>query len=92
MSKIKPVVIGFCGLKGHGKDTAAKALIENFEFTRVSLADGLKHSVAMALKIDVKILYDDKGKKDVHKPSGKTYREWLQIAGTEWYRSMWADV
>lgn len=92
MLKPKPVVIGFCGLKGHGKDTAAQALIENYEFTRVSLADGLKHSVAMALKIDPKVLYDVKTKNDVHKPSGRTYREWLQIAGTEWFRTMWPDI
>lgn len=92
MQPDKPIVIAFCGLKGHGKDTAASVLIEKEDFVRVSFADGLKECVALALRVDVGVLHDPVLKESLHTPSGKTYRQWLQIAGTEWFRSMWEDV
>jgi hypothetical protein len=36
------VILGLCGLAGSGKDTAADALVKDFGFTKVSLADPLK--------------------------------------------------
>lgn len=92
-AQLKPrKIVGICGLKFHGKDTAAQVLIDDFGFKRVSFADGLKEVVARALRIDVAILHDPARKEEVHTPSGKTYRQWLQIAGTEWFRTMWEDV
>lgn len=88
----KPIVLGFCGLKGSGKDTAASVLIERCGYTRVSFADGLKNALSVALRTDIRYFHDPVLKETIHAPSGKKYREWMQIAGTEWFRSMWGDV
>ncbi len=88
----KPIVVGFCGLKGHGKDTAAQVLIDYYGFHRVSFADGLKTALSVALKKPIEFFNDPALKETIHEPSGKTYREWMQICGTEWFRTMWADV
>lgn len=92
MSKVEPIVVAFCGQKFHGKDTAAKALIERYGFVRVSFADGLKQVIATALRVPVAQLEDPAFKETIHEPSGKTYRWWLQQAGTEWFRSGWDAV
>lgn len=85
-------VVGFCGLKGHGKDEAAKALTEGLGYQRVSFADGVKEVVATILHIDVALLHDPAHKEDMHEPSGKTYRQWMQEIGTEVGRAIWAPV
>lgn len=45
------MIIGLCGLKGSGKDTAAAYLVENYGYTRVGFADKLKDSVAALFDI-----------------------------------------
>jgi hypothetical protein len=46
------MLVAFSGLKGSGKDTAAQYLVDNYEFTRIAFADGVRE---MALVIDPKI-------------------------------------
>lgn len=87
-----PIIVAFCGAKFHGKDTAAQPLIEKYGFKQVSFADGLKQCISTALRVPVSVLNDPAMKETIHAPSGKTYREWLQIAGTEWFRSMWDGI
>jgi hypothetical protein len=91
-SSNEPVVVGFCGKKFNGKDTAAKALIDRYGFVKVSFADGLKQCVSVALRVPVEQLEDPKFKETIHEPSGRTYRWWLQQAGTEWFRSGWDAI
>jgi hypothetical protein len=91
-SNNEPIVVGFCGKKFNGKDTAAKALIDRYGFVKVSFADGLKRTVAAALRVTVEQLEDPAFKETIHEPSGQTYRKWLQLAGTEWFRSLWDAV
>lgn len=43
------MLIAFAGLKGSGKDTAAQVLIDEFDFTRIAFADGVRKA---ALVID----------------------------------------
>lgn len=86
------VVVGICGTKFHGKDTAANALIETFGFRRMAFADGLKDVLAKALCVERRFFDDPELKETIHKPSGKTYRAWAQIAGTDWFRTMWGDI
>jgi hypothetical protein len=45
------MIIGFHGCKGVGKDTAAKFLIDTYDFTKVAFADPLKDAVAALLDI-----------------------------------------
>jgi hypothetical protein len=39
------MIIAFSGLKGSGKDTAAKVLIEEYGFTKVAFADALREAL-----------------------------------------------
>lgn len=92
MSSGSPVVVGIAGLKYHGKDTAAKVLINNHGFQRVSFADGVKKVVSEMLHVPVEWLHDPAKKELLHEPSGKTLREWMQLVGTEVGRNIWAPV
>jgi len=88
----RPIVIGVCGFKGHGKDTAGEVLVRKYGFQRVSFADGVKKVVAEILHIPVWWLHDPERKEGLHEPSGKTYRKWMQLMGTEVGRSIWGDA
>jgi hypothetical protein len=85
-------IIGFCGPKGHGKDTAASAMRDQFRMEQVNFADGVKDVVAQVLDIRLDWLHMANMKESVHAPSGKTYRQWMQHVGTEGFRAMWPDV
>jgi hypothetical protein len=45
------MIIGLCGKKLAGKDTAAQYLVDNYGYTRVSFAEKLKESVAALFDI-----------------------------------------
>ena len=86
------LVIGVCGFKGHGKDTAAQVVQQRFGFTRLAFADGVKKLVAEALHIPLWWLHDPVKKEEMHAASGKTYRQWMQLMGTEVGRNIWGDT
>ena len=86
------LVVGIAGLKYHGKDTAASVLIEKYGFERVSFADGVKEVVATILHVPVEDLHNPDKKETLHVPSGKTYRQWMQLIGTEVGRAIWEPV
>lgn len=86
------IVIGVCGFKGHGKDTAAEILIKKYGFTRLAFADGVKKVVSEMLHVPLWWLHDPERKEWLHEPSGKTYRHWMQFLGTEVGRQIWGDV
>jgi len=87
-----PTVIAFCGAKGHGKDTAAKFLIDNYGFVPVSFADGLRRTVATALRVNESWFLDPDKKEEIDPRTGKSRRYWLQWIGTEGFRSLWDQV
>lgn len=89
---LHPIVVGICGAKFHGKDTAAAVLIERHGFVKVAFADGLKQCMAHVLRTPIQYFEDPALKETIHEPSGKTYRQWLQVAGTDWFRTLWTDV
>ena len=88
----RKLIIGICGFKGHGKDTAAMVLQQRFKFARLAFADGVKKLVAEALHIPLWYLHDSVKKEELHIPSGKTYRQWMQLMGTEVGRNIWGDT
>lgn len=88
----RKLVVGVCGFKGHGKDTAALVLQQRFNFARLAFADGVKKLVAEALHIPLWYLHDPVKKEGLHGPSGKTYRQWMQLMGTEVGRNIWGDT
>lgn len=89
---MEPIIVAFCGAKRHGKDTAAKILIKDYGFTRVSFADGLRETVAKALRVNVSYFLDDEKKEEIDPRTGQPRRYWLQHVGTEGFRSLWPDI
>jgi hypothetical protein len=86
------MVVAFCGAKRHGKDTAAKVLIEQLGFTKVSFADGLRKTVATALRVNERYFLDDDKKEEIDWRTGQPRRYWLQWIGSEGFRKLWEDV
>lgn len=97
-------VIGFCGLAGSGKTTAAQRLVDAHGFVRVSLAQPLKAMLRVllqargvgSLSMDAML---DGHLKEVPAPElgGRTPRYAMQTLGTEWGRklitsSLWVDA
>lgn len=89
-------IIGLCGKKGSGKDSAAKFLINKHGFKRIAFADALRQTAATAMNIDVEIFNDPK-RKETPIPGWPnfTYRRYLETLGTEYYRAnfpgIWAN-
>lgn len=92
MQAFQPLVVGICGAKAHGKDTAAQVLIDNYGFERVSFADGLRKTVCTALRCNESYFLDPDKKEEIDPRTGKSRRFWLQHIGTEGFRSLWEDV
>lgn len=88
----EPTVFAFCGAKGHGKDTAAKFLIDEYDFVPVSFADGLRKTVATALRVNERWFLDPDKKEEIDPRTGKSRRYWLQWIGTEGFRALWDEV
>lgn len=88
------VIIGFSGKKQSGKTTAVNDLWDRLgQVTRLSFADALKDTVTdLFLPSDVSVDWDSDAFKSITHPCGKTYRELLQVFGTDWCRNLWPDV
>jgi hypothetical protein len=79
-------LIGFAGLAGSGKSTAAKALVDQRGFVRVSFASPLR---AMLGALGLTLEQMSTGKNDpIDWLDGKTPRQLLQTLGTEWGRTL----
>lgn len=92
MHAFQPIVVGFCGAKSHGKDTAAEVLISDYGFHKISFADGLRKTVCTALRCDESFFTDPLTKESIDPRTGQSRRYWLQRIGTEGFRSLWEDV
>jgi len=92
-------IIGFSGKKQSGKTTAVQDLKQRLEaqgktVAIVSFADALKDAVEHLFAVPIGIIPDwdsDEFKNTVH-PCGKTYRQLLQIFGTDFCRALWPDI
>lgn len=97
-------VIGFCGLAGSGKTTAATRLVHNHGFVRVRFADPLKAMLRVLLQargvggLSVDAMIDgDLKEMSARELGGRTPRHAMQTLGTEWGRkliapSLWVDA
>lgn len=97
-------IIGFAGLKGAGKDTAASVLIDEFGFTNLKMAGGLKAMTYAYLSYigvpdhTAYRLVDGDLKETPHEAfAGKTSRLFQQVLGTECGRTyfgidFWVDA
>lgn len=82
-----PLTIGFCGLAGSGKSTAALRLVERHGFERRRFAGPLKAMIA-ALGLGHEEIEGQL--KEVPSPllCGRTPRQAMQWLGTEWGRNL----
>lgn len=97
-------VIGFCGLAGSGKTTAAERLVSEHGFVRVRFADQLKIMLRVLLVargvspglID-RMVNGDLKEMPARELGGRTPRHAMQTLGTEWGRvliapGLWVDA
>ena len=76
-------LIGFTGVAGSGKDTAADYLWERYGFLKMSFADPLKRAASQIFGIKLELLYDRDKKEEVIDFWKMSPRQILQVLGTE---------
>lgn len=89
---LDPIVVAFTGHKFHGKDTAARVLTKHYDFEQIAFADGLRKTVATALRVNPSYFLDPEKKEEIDPRTGKARRYWLQYIGTEGFRALWDDI
>ena len=80
------MIIGLSGLKGSGKTTAAKFLVED-GFVKMSFAEPIKRMLA-CIRLSHKDLYGNRKEESNIMLDGKTPRYAMQTLGTEWGRDL----
>jgi len=81
-------IVGIIGKKGSGKSECSKVLVNKHGFRKISFADKLKEVVSELWDIPIKELYDPSKKETFDPRWGKTYREIMQLFGTEVCRNI----
>ena len=92
------MIIGLCGLKGSGKDTLGKILVEKYNFQKFSFADTLKDITSIIFNWDRKSLEGDTNKSREFRETKDdwwsqqldkdiTPRKMLQFIGTDLFRN-----
>ncbi len=87
----KKIIIGLAGRKASGKTTAAKHLVAELGFTRLSFADPIRNMIGdFLLDMGYGVDYVDSlltnQKEQVLAPIGVSPRDLMQTLGTEWGR------
>lgn len=95
-------LVGFTGLKGSGKDTAADALVRRYGYQKLPLAGPLKDMLIGLLQMRGctnawDYVYGDLKEAPTDFLLGKTARHAMQTLGTEWGRNLidpgiWTDT
>lgn len=81
------MIIGFCGLAGSGKSTAARHLESGHDFRVVPFAGPLK-AMARAFGLNHREMAGDLKEAPCDMLGGKTPRQFMQMLGTEFGRQM----
>ncbi len=99
----EPIIVGFCGSAGSGKDTAADYLVNQYHFTKLSFADTLKDVLAIVFRWDRDML---EGKSDISRKWREeidefwahelaipdfTPRKAMQLVGTDLFRNILSE-
>lgn len=85
MSAPTVALLGFVGAKGSGKDTAASFLAD-LGFVRVAIADPLRVAAQALFALPDEYTVGDK--KEKAGPLGISYREGMQLLGTDFLRDL----
>ena len=83
-------IVGFVGLKGSGKDTAANCL-EGEGYSRAAYADPLRDIVVRMFQLEDSKYLNGPGKEEPG-PLGVSYREGMQVVGTDFVREQLKDL
>lgn len=87
------MIIGFCGKAGSGKDTAANFLVNNYGFTKLSLAKPVKDVAKLVFGLTDEEVYDPLLKeKPLDRYPFLPPRVLLQKIGTDYFRKDFPDV
>ena len=86
-----PNIIGLCAKKRAGKDTLAKHLIDNYNYTKYAFADPLKKSCQEIFLLNEEQM-DGNLKETVDERWGVSPRVMFQKVGTEIFREKLIDV
>lgn len=81
------MIVGFCGLAGAGKTTAAGILVAELGYRRIAFADPLK-AMARAFGLGPRELSGDLKEAPCDLLCGRTPRQFMQMLGTEFGRDM----
>ncbi len=82
MENIKQNKVAFCGIAGCGKDTIAKYLISELNYTRVAFADALR-DICASLYPELKEYNSDELKDIIIPKYGMSAREiWIKVSKT----------
>ena len=82
------MIIGFHGVKGSGKDTAAQYLIDNYGFQKIAFADKLKEAVANLFNVPIEKVDEWKEDREYEIPLTEVN---LDIGGTVEYTYSWRE-
>lgn len=82
------MIIGFHGVKGSGKDTAAQYLIDNYGFQKIAFADKLKEAVANLFNFPIEKVDEWKEDREYEIPLTEVN---LDIGGTVEYTYSWRE-
>ena len=82
------MIIGFHGVKGSGKDTAAQYLIDNHGFQKIAFADKLKEAVANLFNVPIEKVDEWKEDREYEIPLTEVN---LDIGGTVEYTYSWRE-
>lgn len=91
---MKTILVGFCGLKGSGKDTLADYFVKHTDGVKIALADPIKRYCMDAFGWSEETLWGSSELREVPDPraAGLTPRKALQLLGTEWGRELYENV
>lgn len=84
-------LIGITGKARSGKDTVAKHLWGEHEFTRIAMADPLKTAARAIFGLSHEQVYDDSLKEEVMPYWGMSPRQLFQLLGTEAVKGTFGD-
>lgn len=86
-------VIGFTGLRGHGKSTAAEALVRKHGFVHINFADPLREVCHLVYGVTYEEMLDPVLKEQpLERWPHKSPRELLQKIGTDMFRDYIPDT
>lgn len=88
---VQHVIVGICGPKFSGKDTAAATLCRSFQYVQASFASFLKEACRSIFMLSHNQLHGDE-KETLDERWGITPRQILQKVGTELFRQRLPEV